>query len=195
MKSVKPKRPVVEDCAGSAAREPLERELASRLRQQEKLAELGMRALRGTPLPQLLDDAVRLTAAGLDCPLCKILEYIPSENRLLMCAGVGWDENLVGTATLGADLESPSGFALHTRKPVISNQLENEQRFRTPQLLAAHGVRRAINVILEGDGAPFGVLEVDSRSEGEFSERDLTFLQGAANLLGIAIERHRRIAH
>jgi hypothetical protein len=43
--------------------------------------------------------------------------------------------------------------------PVISNHLENEQRFRTPELLAEHGVRLAMNVILQGDGSPFGVLE------------------------------------
>jgi GAF domain-containing protein len=77
---------------------------------------------------------------------------------------------------------------LRTGKPVISNHLENEQRFRTPELLAEHGVRRAMNVILQGDGSPFGVLEVDSTSEGEFSEHDIAFLQGAANILGMAIE-------
>jgi hypothetical protein len=27
-----------------------------------------------------------------------------------------------------------------------------------------------MNVVLQGDGSPYGVLEVDSRSEGEFSE-------------------------
>ena len=48
-----------------------------------------------------------------------------------------------------------------------------------------------MNVILQGDGSPFGVLEVDSRSEGEFGEHDLAFLQGAANILGMAIERQR----
>jgi two-component sensor histidine kinase len=52
-------------------------------------------------------------------------------------------------------------------------------------------VRRAINVILQGNDAPYGVLEADSRSEGEFSERDIAFLQGAANILGMAIERQR----
>jgi two-component sensor histidine kinase len=36
------------------------------------------------------------------------------------------------------------------------------------------------------------VLEVDSRSAGEFSERDIAFLQGAANILGMAIERQRQ---
>jgi len=34
-------------------------------------------------------------------------------------------------------------------------------------------------------------LEVDSRSEGEFTELDIAFLQGAANILGMAIERQR----
>ena len=97
----------------------------------------------------------------------------------------------VRVASVGADLESPAGFALHTGKPVISNHLENEQRFRTPELLLKHGIRRAMNVILQGDGSPYGVLEVDSRSEGEFSERDIAFLQGAANILGMAIERER----
>ena len=32
---------------------------------------------------------------------------------------------------------------------------------------------------------------MDSRSPGEFSEHDITFLQGAANILGMAIERQR----
>ena len=98
---------------------------------------------------------------------------------------------MVGVATVGADIKSPAGYALRTGKPVISNHLENEERFRTPELLARHGIRRAMNVILQGDGSPYGVLEVDSRSEGEFSVRDISFLQGAANLLGMAIERQR----
>jgi two-component sensor histidine kinase len=48
-----------------------------------------------------------------------------------------------------------------------------------------------MNVILQGEGRPFGVLEVDSRSEDEFNSHDIAFLQGAANLLGMAIERER----
>ena len=42
-----------------------------------------------------------------------------------------------------------------------------------------------------GRRQPYGVLEVDSRYEGEFEEHDIAFLQGAANLLGMAIERQR----
>jgi len=165
--------------------------LRQRIRQQEILAELGVAALQGATLDQLLDDTTRLTAEGLRAEFGKVLEFIPAENRLLVRAGVGWDPGVVGEVSVGADLASPAGFALRTGKPVISNHLENEERFRTPDLLLRHGIHRAMNVILKGDGRPFGVLEVDSRSDDSFVEQDLAFLQGAANILGMAIERDR----
>ncbi len=167
------------------------RALQQRIRQQEILAELGVTALQGASFDTLLTDTARLTAEGLRAEFCKVLEHIPSENRLLVRAGVGWHAGVVGKASVGADLASPAGFALRTGKPVISNHLENEERFKTPEILTQHGIHRAMNVILQGDGRPFGVLEVDSRSEDKFAEQDLAFLQGAANILGMAIERDR----
>ena len=189
-------KPVVEATARDEGPDMTLRALRLRIRQQEILAELGVSALQGASFDQLLADTARLTAEGLRTQFCKVLEHVPSENRLLMRAGTGWSPGLVGTASIGADLASPAGFALRTGKPVISNHLENEERFRTPEILRQHGIHRAMNVILQGDGKPFGVLEVDvlevdSRSEDEFVEQDLAFLQGAANILGMAIERER----
>jgi GAF domain-containing protein len=151
------------------------------IRQQELLAQLGVTALQGAPLEELLKETSRLTAEGLGVEFCKVLEYIPSSNLLLVRAGVGWHAGVVGVATVGADFDSPAGFALRTGKPVISNHLEIEERFRTSELLKQHGVRRAMNVILQGDGKPFGVLEVDSQSDDEFFEHDLAFLPWLVN--------------
>jgi two-component sensor histidine kinase len=185
-------KPVVEKAPGTRQVDDVaNRALQQRIRQQELLAELGVLALQGTNFMNMLDHTARMTAEGLEAKYCKIMEYIPAENRLLVRAGVGWDAGVVGSASVGADLDSPGGYALRTGKPVISNHLENEQRFRTPELLIEHGIRRAMNVILQGDGSPFGVLEVDSQSEGEFSQQDIAFLQGAANILGMAIEQQR----
>ncbi len=183
--------PVVEQAAHEGGPDTTRQALEQRIRQQEILAELGVMALQGPTLDNLLAETARLTAEALRVQFCKILRHMPEENRLLVVAGVGWDKGVVGVATIGADLASPAGFALQTGKAVISNHLENEERFRTPDILAQHGIRRAMNVILQGDGKPFGVLEVDSQSDDEFVEHDLAFLQGAANLLGMAIERER----
>jgi len=165
--------------------------LRLRVRQQEMLSEFGVLALKGTPFPELLDLAARLVADGLKAEFAKVLKYLPGDNRFLVCAGIGWGPDVVGKATIGADMASPAGYALRTGNPVISNHLDIEERFRTPELLVEHGIRRAMNVILQGDGTPYGVLEVDSRSEGEFTNSDIAFLQGVANILGMAIERQR----
>jgi two-component sensor histidine kinase len=186
------KEPVVEPSTSDNQPDDLTgRALRQRIRQQELLAELGVLALQRTGFISMLNHTVRVTAEGLGAEYCKVLEYIPGENRLLVRAGVGWEDGVVGSASVGADLASPAGYALRTGKPVISNHLANEQRFRTPELLVEHGIRRAMNVILQGDGSPFGVLEVDSTSEGEFGEHDIAFLQGAANILGMAIEQQQ----
>jgi two-component sensor histidine kinase len=177
--------------AGTAEPELSIEALRLRVRQQELLADFGVLALKGTPFPQLLHEAARVVADGLKAEFAKVLKYLLAENRFLVCAGVGWDADVVGVATIGADTSSPAGYALQTGKAVISNHLDIEERFRTPELLLQYGIRRAMNVILEGDGSPFGVLEVDSRSEGEFRQSDIVFLQGVANILGMAIERQR----
>ncbi len=182
--------PVVESPPVSNG-ELTQRSLMLRVRQQEILAELGVTALQGAGFDALLNRTAVLAAEGMQAEFSKVMEYLPGEKRLLVLAGVGWEPGIVGKATIGADYESPGGFALRTGKPVISNHLGEDDRFRTPDLLLEHGIHRAINVILQGDQQPFGVLEVDSRSPGKFNENDLAFLQGAANILGMAIERQR----
>ncbi len=185
------KNPVVEPKARGDVPDVTRRSLAQRIRQQEILSDLGVIALQGGSMDALLTNTVRLVAEGLQSEFCKVLEFMPADNCFTVRAGVGWGPDVVGVAQVGADLASPAGFALKTGKPVISNHLGNEQRFRTPELFARFNISRAMNVILQGDGAPFGVLEVDSRSEGDFTESDIPFLQGAANILGMAIERER----
>jgi two-component sensor histidine kinase len=162
-------------------------ELLYRLRQQSLLGEFGRAALQTRDIRQILQRATELCAQGLEAPFAKVLEYIPDEKRLLVRAGVGWPAGTIDHVSLGADVESPAGYAFHTGKIVISNHLQEETRFRTP-----HGIRRAINVLIARGGEghlPFGVLEVDSADPGQFDLADADFLAGFAGLLGIAIER------
>jgi GAF domain-containing protein len=106
-----------------------------RLRQQEILAELGVFSLKRTDFEELLVHTVELVAEGLETQFCKLLEYLPDTQEFLLRAGVGWEEGLIGAVTVSAGRSSPAGFALQTGKPVISNHLENEERFSTPDLL------------------------------------------------------------
>jgi two-component sensor histidine kinase len=166
-------------------------ELQYRLRQQSILADFGIEALRARDLEPMLQRATELCGEGMRSKYCKFLEYRPEQDSLFVRAGIGWAPGVVGSAEMRTDLASPAGFALETGQPVISNHLENEERFRTPAFMAEHHIRRAINVLVETSGKRFGVLEVDSPDEGKFEPADLAFMQGFANLIGVAIERQQ----
>lgn len=182
-----------EACVPSDATEiATDEELTRRLRQQELLARFGLFISSRATLDDIMCEGVRAGADGLGVTLCKVLEPVRyhNETRLLVRAGVGWAEGVVGHATVGADLESPAGFALRTGRPVISNHMATEGRFRTPKLVADHGVTRAVNVLIPTGEKPFGVLEADCANQGQFTERDVAFLQALAAMMGAAIERH-----
>jgi two-component sensor histidine kinase len=169
-----------------------EDELPYRRRQQALLREFGTAALQTRDFRHILQQATELCARGLGCSYAKVLEYLPDEKCLMVRAGIGWPAGTVDNVSLGADLKSPAGFAFQTGQSVISNHLQKETRFSTPQLLAEHGIKRAINVLIRqgGEGnTAFGVLEADSPDPGQFDDADADFLAGFAGLLGIAIER------
>lgn len=162
-------------------------------RPQADLVEFGRRAVEGADLEELLSEAAAEVASSLGVKFVKILEYMPEERHLKVRAGFGWDQGVIGHATVGADLESPAGFALQTGEPVISNRLDEEERFRIPPLLSDHEVKSAVNVIIKNGANVFGVLEADSRIPMTFSAAEVRFLQGYANILAFVIEQKRLV--
>src|ERR1700728_4381088 len=99
------KEPIVEAAPSDDQPDELTaRALRQRIRQQELLAELGVLALQRTSFIGMHNHTVRATAEGLGAEYCKVMEYVPNENRLLVRAGIGWDDGVVGVASVGADL-------------------------------------------------------------------------------------------
>src|SRR4051812_48062119 len=91
-------------------------ELAYRLHQQELLAKFGVLALETRDFTSLLQEATRLCAEGLNTRFCKIMEYLPDEDRFVVQAGVGWRRGVIGSR-MGADPESPTGYAFRSGEP------------------------------------------------------------------------------
>jgi two-component sensor histidine kinase len=160
-------------------------------RQRETLAEFGLFAFRSEDIDSLLHRATELISDALDVPLVKVLEHLPERGEMLIRSGVNWDPGVVGHETFGDHERSPGGYALRVDHPVVSPDIDTEDRFDTPDVLLRHGVKSMVNVVIAGEGAPFGVLEVDSRERRQFSKDDVAFLRMYANLLAAAIERVR----
>jgi len=172
-------------------RKKAESELKARALQQAVVAELGQEALAGIELSKLMDQAVQRVAATLGNQYCKLLELLPGESELLLRAGAGWRPGLVGHATEPTNVGSQAGFTLRCSEPVIVEDLRNETRFLTPALLRDHGVVSGMDVIVQVQGRPWGVLGTHATRRRKFTLDDINFLQAVANVLAAAIERKR----
>jgi PAS domain S-box-containing protein len=139
-----------------------------------------------------MDCAVDAVAKVLGNECAKVLELLPGEHRLLLKAGVGWKEGLVGRATVEAERESQAGYTLLAGEPVIVEDVTVETRFRSSHLLRDHGLVSGIGCpIFIPAGEPYGVLSSHSQTRRQFSNDDAHFLESVANILGSAIQRER----
>ena len=157
--------------------------------QQSALAEFGMIAMRTRDIDAMLQSATVLCARGMRTDFAKVMPYRRETDDLIVTAGTGWRPGVVGVVTMAANADSIAGYAFQTGELVISNHLSDDTRFRTPRFMIEHGVQRAINVLIESQDERWGVLEVDSSDPGSFDAEDQVFMQGFANLIGVAIER------
>jgi signal transduction histidine kinase/CheY-like chemotaxis protein len=165
------------------------------LRQQAAIARFGSFALRERDLMKILTEAVRVCAEGLSVPFSKVCQYRAEQNDLLIVAGHGWQDGVIGHVVSRADLSSPQGRAFVTGKPSIIDDLQNDTSFDPPPFYAAHGIVSSIDVIIKGnDDQPYGILEIDNDKQHDYDQYDINFLTGFANVLAEAVLTASRAA-
>jgi signal transduction histidine kinase/CheY-like chemotaxis protein len=163
------------------------------LRQQAAIARFGGFALRERDLMKILTEAVRVCAEGLSVPFSKVCQYRAAENDLLIVAGYGWQDGVVGNVVSRADMSSPQGRAFTTGEPSIIDNLQKDAGFDPPAFYAAHKIVSIIDVIIKGnDDQPYGILEIDNDRQHDYDQHDINFLTGFANVLAEAVSTASR---
>jgi len=164
------------------------------LRQQSALANFGSFAFVETDLNKILSEAARICAESLSVPFTKICRYRPEQNDLLVIAGFGWEDNVIGNVVSQADETSTQGRAYITGKPVILEDIRKNNSYKLPDFYAAHGIISTVDVLIKGSSGPFGVLEADCSKQHSFDVHDINFLTGFANVVAEAVGTSERAA-
>ena len=171
---------------------PVDTPLASAHRQgreQAVVAEIGRRALAGTSVDVLMAFTVRAVTRALGVSYGKVLQYQPDRDLFVLQAGVGWRPGAVGTVRVEGGTHSQAGYTLVSSEPVVVEDVEAEERFEVPPLLAMHGIESGMSVAIPSTPEPYGVLGVHADTPRSFSSEDVYFLQSVANVLAGAVER------
>jgi two-component sensor histidine kinase/CheY-like chemotaxis protein len=174
--------------------DPKLRDIGRLLRQQAALAEFGSFALGELDLGKVLTQAAAVCANGLGVPFAKVCRYRPEENDLLVEAGVGWNQGVIGRVVSRADDTSPQGRAFVGEEPVVCADLAKDSSFVLPAFYAEHGIISTVDVVIKKAGRPYGVLEVDSPIQHDYDQHDINFLTGFANVLAAAVNTANRNA-
>ncbi len=170
-------------------RERVEAELRVRARQQETVADLGLRALSGKDLGDLLDRAMTAVCATLDVELAALLEALPGADTFVLRAGRGWSPGLVGEAILHGGHETFIGDTLQHGQVAVEN-IRSGGRYVFPAFIRDHYVMSVLSVALHRQDGPTGCLIAFTSHRRMFTRDDALFLQAVANVLAGALERH-----
>ncbi|WP_228016641.1 EAL domain-containing protein [Synechocystis sp. LEGE 06083] len=164
---------------------------------QTTLARLGQWGLLSHDLYGFFDQATELISATLGVDYCGIWELLPNRSALLLCAGEGWQQSLIGNYTIDATDRSYAGYTIRYNgdrrvedyEPVIALDLRLSTKFRASPLLHNLGIISGVNVIVAGPRTAFGVLGVYSLTTREFTDEEVDFLTVASHILAAAIDR------
>jgi two-component sensor histidine kinase len=173
------------------ATEATEGEVLDKLRRHIRiLVDLGRLSVENASTERFLDQAVVQIARAVEIHHVKVLQYRPDTSDLLLIAGIGWKDGVVGTATLSSDLRSPPGRAFQTAEAVSIRDFSEQEEYVRSEFLSEHGIVAVSNVPVVIGGAAWGVLEVDSTKPRDFSQDTTEFLTAAAALIGAALRRN-----
>jgi two-component sensor histidine kinase len=162
------------------------------LRQQAALANFGSFAFGERDLQKILTLAADICAESLGVPYAKICRYRADHDDLLVEAGCGWKDGVIGYVVSPANETSTQGRAFVTGNPVILEDLTKNNSYTLPPFYADHGIVATADVLIKGKGKPWGVLEIDSSTARAFDQHDINFLTGFANVVAEAVATAER---
>jgi len=165
------------------------------LRQQAAIARFGGFALREPDLTKILTEAARACADGLGVPFSQVWQYRAENNDLIVVAGHGWRDEVIGHVVSCADMRSSQGRAFATGETSVGGDLQNRNCRGLPPFYAAHGIVSIIDVIIKDDGdQPYGILEIGADRPRDYDQDDIHFLTGFADVLAEAVSSASREA-
>jgi two-component system cell cycle sensor histidine kinase/response regulator CckA len=170
-------------------RERVENELRMRARQQETVAELGLRALLQKDHVELLEHVMEAVCSTLDVELVGLVAALRGGDTFVLRAGRGWMPGLIDEATLTGGHETFIGDTLQHGQVVVEN-VRATGRYVFPPFIADHRIASALSVALHRQDGPTGVLIACTSRRRIFTRDDGLFLQAVANVLAGALERH-----
>ena len=164
--------------------------LASRAARESVLLEITRAGLDGQPTAEFLASAIEMVVRGTDTKFGTILQMLPDGRHVERVAAHG----PTGSIALGSapvDITRLAPVAMESMlRTATSTTYGSGPEVRSPWMVEC-GVVTSLTVGIFGTISPFGVLSVHLDEAREFSDDEFRFLELAATVISVAVERRR----
>lgn len=166
--------------------EPAER----RLRELAFIGEVARLATSARTWDELMQTVIDRTTAALSTEVCSLYLLDRDGTGVTLAATNGLDREQVGVARLPLGV-GITGRVATTRRPIVSADVRNDERFAWLQGLDEPRLTSMCSVPLLWNDAVVGVLNVQTVGAREFLDADVRFLETLAALLAGIVEKGR----
>jgi K+-sensing histidine kinase KdpD len=136
-------------------------------------------------LKELLDLVTREVAQAIDCEKCAVL-LVDDKGEISFSAAYGFDAENISLMNFQLG-EGYVGRVARDEYPVTISDAQSDPAV-TAEIVGREHIRSFIHVPIKAKGKIIGVLDVDNKRVGNFTEKDIELLCAIASQVGIAID-------
>lgn len=160
-----------------------------RARYNECMAQLGRMAIDARDPHTLLDRIPALVAEVLEIQTVVVFLLSPDRQTLHAARYSGLSAAQAEALAQANHTDTPCGYVLKQRVPVVVDDLDQESRFRVPPAMFALGARSCLGVPLTERSDAIGVLALWSAQPRRFGSDEVAFLDTLSTLLSTSLQR------
>ena len=164
------------------------REILSRARQSDAVADFGRHALVTKDLHDLEQEACRLAIEHLQADRALFARCDRSDRTLVPGASLGWDEGSLDAVLAAMSERWLQRACVGRDEPLVIDEVDDAEAEPGP-VPAGSGVASALMCAIPGDGASLGAVGVFTHRQRAFTRDDANFVQAIANIIGAALQR------
>jgi len=179
---------VVASVRGVGAYPRMQRAL-QRAHYSEHVVQVGRLAVDTRDPKELLRHVPHVVAQAMKTDTVVVCLLDPTGTELSVASSLGHAAEIVDCAAYANLGDTPLGYVIAQRAPVIVADFATERRFIVPPSLLESGMVSCLAVPLNDKGKAIGVLATRSRTRRDFGTEEVAFLEALSNLLATSLQR------
>ncbi len=161
------------------------------LKMKQALGKLSEELLGVASLDEVLERAISNAAEMFDTRYCHIV-LRGDDGKLYLRKAIGWCEDKVGKLCLPPGRGSLTGYTIEQERPIIVNDILQEQEFEVLSFVNSSSMRSVVSVPMWRDRQVVGAMLIHSLEPYHFGKSEADLLQLVANQTAIAIRSAER---